>query len=191
MAGHWCWKCRRTRANERLSGAGHRQHLCQDCQRELKRERQMNRGAKLRPLTEHERAMVMTAVTRLRERWAPRTLSAVVAEIRAVFGVDLPADGYAGFGSALRFFGRAAREGLVVVRSQGRQEVVLWLPEEAAAEERLAMTDVADAPDGAEFGGDLESEAGDAANDEPPQVWLAGDWLAPVATGRRKKLRHR
>ena len=184
MAGHWCWKCRRTCANERFSGAGHRQHRCQDCQRELKRERQMNRGARLRSLTEHERTLVITAVTGLRERRAPRTMSAVVAEIQAVFGVDLLADGYAGFGSALCFFGRAAREGLVVVRSQGRQEVILWLPEEAAAEECLAVTDAADTPDSAGLGDDLESEATDLALDDLPSPWLAG-WRLACSSAHR------
>jgi hypothetical protein len=135
MAGHWCWKCRRRRANERFSGAGRRRQLCRDCGRDVKREREMNRGATLRPLTESERAMIAAAVARLRERGAPRAMSAVVAEIKAMVGVDLPAEGYAGFGKPLRFFGRAAREGLVVVRPQGRREVVIWLPEEAAAEE--------------------------------------------------------
>jgi hypothetical protein len=136
MSDHWCWKCQRERANERFSGAGHRRRLCRDCARDLQRERQTNRGAKLRPLTEGERAMVVAAVTRLRARGGPRTMSAVVAEIKAACGVDLPADGYAGFGKPLRFFGRAAREGLVVVWPQGKQEVAIWLPEEAAAEER-------------------------------------------------------
>ena len=114
-------------------------------------------------------------------------MSAVVAEIKAVFGVDLPADGYAGFGSALRFFGRAAREGLVVVRSQDWQEVVLWLPEEEAAAERLAVTDAADTPDSGGLGDDLESEASDLALDDLAGRWLAGDWFAPVPTSRQKK----
>ncbi len=105
----------------------------------------------------------------------------------AVTGVDLPADHYAGFGSALRFFGRAAREGLVVVRSQGRQEVVLWLPEEVAAEECLAVTDAADTPDSAGLGDDLESEASDLALGDLSGPWLAGDWFAPVPTSRQKK----
>jgi hypothetical protein len=31
--GHWCHICGRTRANEKFSGRGHRDHVCKDCQR--------------------------------------------------------------------------------------------------------------------------------------------------------------
>lgn len=31
--GHWCRICGRTRANEKFSGRGHRDHVCKDCQR--------------------------------------------------------------------------------------------------------------------------------------------------------------
>jgi hypothetical protein len=31
--GHYCRICRRTRANEKFSGRGHRDHICKDCQR--------------------------------------------------------------------------------------------------------------------------------------------------------------
>ena len=30
---HYCWVCGRTRANERFSGKGHARHICKDCQR--------------------------------------------------------------------------------------------------------------------------------------------------------------
>ena len=78
--------------------------------------------------------MIVAAVTRRRERGAPRTMSAVVAEITATSVGDLPAVGDAGFGAPPRFFGRAAREGLVVVRPAGKHEVVIWTREAAAAD---------------------------------------------------------
>ena len=31
--GHYCRICGRTRANEKFSGRGHRDHICKDCQR--------------------------------------------------------------------------------------------------------------------------------------------------------------
>ena len=31
--GHFCRICGRTRANEKFSGSGHRDHVCKDCQR--------------------------------------------------------------------------------------------------------------------------------------------------------------
>jgi len=37
--GHYCWVCGRERANERFTGEGHRQHICKDCQRRPKAER--------------------------------------------------------------------------------------------------------------------------------------------------------
>ncbi len=35
--GHYCKACGRTRANEKFSGKGHRQHICKDCKRKGKR----------------------------------------------------------------------------------------------------------------------------------------------------------
>lgn len=29
--GHYCHICRRTRANEKFSGKGHKKHVCKDC----------------------------------------------------------------------------------------------------------------------------------------------------------------
>ena len=37
--GHYCWVCGRTRANERFSGRGHARHICRDCQRLPREER--------------------------------------------------------------------------------------------------------------------------------------------------------
>jgi hypothetical protein len=37
--GHWCRICGRTRANEKFSGRGHRDHVCKDCQRRPRAER--------------------------------------------------------------------------------------------------------------------------------------------------------
>ena len=37
--GHFCHICGRVRANERFSGRGHRQHICKDCQRRPRAER--------------------------------------------------------------------------------------------------------------------------------------------------------
>ncbi|MGH9886612.1 MAG: DUF7686 domain-containing protein [bacterium] len=31
--GHFCWRCRRLRANECFTGAGHSRHVCRDCER--------------------------------------------------------------------------------------------------------------------------------------------------------------
>lgn len=30
---HYCWLCGRSRANERFSGRGHRDHVCRECQK--------------------------------------------------------------------------------------------------------------------------------------------------------------
>jgi len=35
--GHWCWVCRRYRANEKFTGKGHAKHICQDCAQRQKR----------------------------------------------------------------------------------------------------------------------------------------------------------
>ena len=37
--GHYCWVCGRTRANEKFSGKGHARHICKDCQRLPREER--------------------------------------------------------------------------------------------------------------------------------------------------------
>ena len=37
--GHHCWVCGRTRANEKFSGKGHARHICRDCQRLPREER--------------------------------------------------------------------------------------------------------------------------------------------------------
>jgi len=37
--GHYCHICGRTRANEKFSGRGHRDHICKDCQRLPREER--------------------------------------------------------------------------------------------------------------------------------------------------------
>ena len=37
--GHYCWVCGRTRANERFSGKGHARHICKECQRLPREER--------------------------------------------------------------------------------------------------------------------------------------------------------
>ena len=29
--GHYCWVCKRIRANEKFSGKGHAKHICKDC----------------------------------------------------------------------------------------------------------------------------------------------------------------
>jgi hypothetical protein len=31
LPGHYCWCCGRRRPNERFSGRGHRQHVCEEC----------------------------------------------------------------------------------------------------------------------------------------------------------------
>ena len=31
--GHYCWVCGRSRANEKFSGKGHARHICKDCAR--------------------------------------------------------------------------------------------------------------------------------------------------------------
>ncbi len=40
MRGHWCRICNRGRPNEAFSGRGHRDHICKDCQRLPKSERE-------------------------------------------------------------------------------------------------------------------------------------------------------
>lgn len=34
--GHYCYVCRRYRANEKFSGKGHARHICKDCARDQK-----------------------------------------------------------------------------------------------------------------------------------------------------------
>jgi len=43
--GHFCWRCRRHRANEKFSGKGHQQHICKDCNKELKQEKRERKRA--------------------------------------------------------------------------------------------------------------------------------------------------
>ena len=38
--GHYCWMCGRTRPNEKFSGSGHKRHLCRDCARRPREERE-------------------------------------------------------------------------------------------------------------------------------------------------------
>jgi hypothetical protein len=44
-SGHYCRICGRRRANEKFSGRGHAQHICKDCERELKRAARQGRKA--------------------------------------------------------------------------------------------------------------------------------------------------
>ena len=46
--GHYCWVCGRSRANEKFSGKGHARHICKDCAR-LPRE-QRDRAQALRDI---------------------------------------------------------------------------------------------------------------------------------------------
>ena len=38
--GHYCWVCRRARANETFSGKGHKRHICRECARLPREERE-------------------------------------------------------------------------------------------------------------------------------------------------------
>jgi len=42
LIGHYCRICGRTRANERLSGKGHKNHICKDCSRKSKQQGRNN-----------------------------------------------------------------------------------------------------------------------------------------------------
>lgn len=44
--GHYCRVCGRRRANEKFGGRGHAQHICKDCQRELKQAARQKRKAR-------------------------------------------------------------------------------------------------------------------------------------------------
>ena len=37
--GHWCRICGRDRPNEKFSGKGHKNHICKECSRKPKTER--------------------------------------------------------------------------------------------------------------------------------------------------------
>ena len=37
--GHWCQICGRTKPNEKFSGKGHKNHICKECSRKPKEER--------------------------------------------------------------------------------------------------------------------------------------------------------
>ena len=47
LPGHYCWVCKRCRANEKFSGRGHAWHICKDCERAL-RARRRERARALR-----------------------------------------------------------------------------------------------------------------------------------------------
>ena len=38
--GHYCWRCGRVRPNEKFSGSGHRRHLCRECAKRPREERE-------------------------------------------------------------------------------------------------------------------------------------------------------
>ena len=38
--GHYCWMCGRVRPNEKFSGSGHRRHLCRECAKRPREERE-------------------------------------------------------------------------------------------------------------------------------------------------------
>ena len=40
--GHYCKVCGRTRANEKFSGKGHRKHICKDCSRKSRFNKEKN-----------------------------------------------------------------------------------------------------------------------------------------------------
>jgi len=42
--GHYCWMCGRMRPNERFSGKGHRRHLCKECSRRPREEKERIRA---------------------------------------------------------------------------------------------------------------------------------------------------
>ncbi len=42
--GHFCWCCERERRNEKFSGRGHRNHICKDCQKLPKDEREIRQA---------------------------------------------------------------------------------------------------------------------------------------------------
>lgn len=42
--GHYCWVCGRMRPNERFSGSGHARHICKQCARRPREERERLRG---------------------------------------------------------------------------------------------------------------------------------------------------
>lgn len=38
--GHYCWMCGRVRPNEKFSGSGHQRHLCRECAKRPREERE-------------------------------------------------------------------------------------------------------------------------------------------------------
>jgi hypothetical protein len=42
--GHFCWCCERERRNEKFTGRGHRDHICKDCQKLPKKEREIRQA---------------------------------------------------------------------------------------------------------------------------------------------------
>lgn len=38
--GHYCWMCGRVRPNEKFSGSGHKRHLCRECAKRPREERE-------------------------------------------------------------------------------------------------------------------------------------------------------
>ena len=120
--GCYCRICGRTRANERFSGRGHRQHVCKDCQRLPREQReeidlmdelhgyldQSNISAKntgrLRFLSEHPNSKVREVATLIleiarvkphkRRRWKflAEKYPTLFAALKGLWGDDLPED---------------------------------------------------------------------------------------------------
>ncbi len=42
--GHFCWCCERERRHEKFTGRGHRDHICKDCQKLPKKEREIRQA---------------------------------------------------------------------------------------------------------------------------------------------------
>ncbi len=66
--GHYCWRCRSYRANEKFSGKGHAKHICKDCSKEMKqiaRERRKATASRQQDSVSHSDANNITQEAQL------------------------------------------------------------------------------------------------------------------------------
>lgn len=72
--GHYCWRCRSCRANEKFSGKGHAKHICKDCSKEMKqiaRERRKAKASQQEASASHSDANTGTQEAQLSSQETP------------------------------------------------------------------------------------------------------------------------
>lgn len=73
---HFCWMCGRSRANERFSGRGHRDHVCRECQKLPATEKDRRRA-----LIDMERMLEQSRISEKNVRYLRSLTSSPVPEV--------------------------------------------------------------------------------------------------------------